>query len=112
MAIFNLATPDQGASKSVKTRVLEGRFGDGYSQIVGDGLNNVYEEWELAFTRRSKSVIDSIDAFLRARGGYDVFDWTTPDGVSIKVVCKEWSRPYTLDGDSAIYCRFQQEFRL
>lgn len=103
-------TPDRGASKDTTTRVNSASFGDGYTQRVGDGLNNVKEMWSLSFTLRTKIEINAIDDFLIARKGYENFDWTNPRGVSKKYVCSRWSPTYNHDGDCSISMSFEEDF--
>lgn len=109
MATFNQATPDQGATKTPRVRVRANAFGDGYEQRVGDGINNVMEDWSLSFTLRTKTVIQSIDTFLKSQAGVLAFDWVTPDGgASKKFICKEWSASYIHDGDCSLTAKFEQ----
>ncbi len=110
MATFNAATPDQGATRTVETRVNAIRFGDGYEQRVGDGINNIVESWSLNFSLRSRAVINLIDNFLLAQKGVKNFNWLTPQGVTKKFVCKKWQPIYNHDGDCSLSCVFEQDF--
>lgn len=71
--------PDLGGDKPVTYRALSVRFGDGYEQMVGDGINARQESWRLTFTKRG-SVIDEIAQFLDEHEGYIPFWFTTSDG--------------------------------
>lgn len=89
-----------------KPRILMAQFGDGYSQRQADGLNANPKVWSLKFENRSDSEADDIDAFLVARGGWEAFDWTDPDGDALKFVCREWSRvreQYNLNTVAAVF---------
>lgn len=108
MAVFNLALPDYGVAKRSKPRVNRIRFGDGYSQRSTDGINANMPIWSLAFTLRTRALIDSIDAFLAARGGVEAFDWTNPSGALVKVICEEWQPVYNHDGDASLTCAFEE----
>jgi phage-related protein len=108
MATFNHATPDQGASKSMRVAVKETRFGDGYSQRVGDGINALQEDWTLNFAGRTKATVLSIDTFLRSQAGTLAFDWVTPEGVSKKFICKDWSYSAVHDSDWSLSAKFEQ----
>lgn len=102
--------PDHNVTKSKDTRVNEVKFGDGYSQRVPEGINSTFETWDVAFTLRTKTEIDSIDSFLNGQKGAYSFDWTTPNGVSRKFVCKKWAASYTHDGDCSLTATFEQVF--
>lgn len=112
MLTFNLATPDQGVSPTTKTRVLTSQFGDGYSQRTPDGINSVTDSWPLNFTLRTRALVKSIADFLKARAGSEAFYWMTPNGDTIKVICKEWTPTYNHDTDCSISCTFEQVFDL
>ena len=68
-------------------RTREARFGDGYGQAVGDGLNNEVQTWPLTF-RGSLDYLLPIRDFLRAHGGHTSFLWTPPDGEQALFRCK------------------------
>jgi phage-related protein len=90
--------PIYSSSKSSTLRVREAIFGDGYSQRVGDGLNVEGEEWSLSF-RLLVSQADTVEAFLRARGGTEAFLWTPPrEATAKRWVCSQWSREPALPG--------------
>jgi phage-related protein len=61
-------------------RTLTAQFGDGYSQVAGDGINNVYDTWSLSFAGASADVAP-VKSFLDALQGYLPFYWTPPLGV-------------------------------
>lgn len=84
--------PEYSGPKDVEPRVLVARFGDGYEQRVGDGINTQLRSWSLAFEHRDQTEADAIEAFLSAQGGVESFDWTDPHGHAGKWVCPKWSR--------------------
>lgn len=108
--IYNLVKPDQGASKSVEARVLSVQFGDGYSQEVADGINNLVETWTVSFTNRTQAEIQAIDDFFTALRGYLPFQWTTPDGKIKLFKCKKWTPSYSHSLDSSLTATFTQHF--
>ena len=55
-------------------------FGDGYEQRVPIGLNSDQRRWEVVFANRPNATADAIEAFLRARGAVQSFNWTPPHG--------------------------------
>lgn len=76
-------TPPVGISFSSSVtklyRNLRNDFGDGYSQITGDGINSVREVWNLSWDTLTDAQADTIEAFLDAQGGIP-FNWETPRG--------------------------------
>jgi phage-related protein len=108
MSDFNYQ-PLLGATPSIEPRVLKSRFGDGYEQRVGDGINIAPEEWSLNFNNTA-TIINEIYEFLKAKNGIDSFTWT-PSGFSeITVVCRSWSRPVISRGIGSLTAKFEQVF--
>lgn len=60
-------------------RLRENDYGDGYSQVTGDGINAVTEAWPLTFAGRL-AYVDPIRKFLRRHRGGKAFAWTPPAG--------------------------------
>lgn len=103
-------TPDYNAQLTQKPRVLEARFGDGYTQRVGDGINIAPRIWTLTFNTRTDDEIAPILAFLQARNGIEAFNWTDPDGVTGVYVCREWRRTAVNKGINDLSTTFEQVF--
>jgi phage-related protein len=102
--------PDQGAAMRPKLAVNEAVFGDGYSQRVADGINNVKQIWDLAFTLRPRTQIDAIDTFLSSHKGVSSFDWETPKGDMLRFICKTYSTSYNHDHNCSATATFEQVF--
>lgn len=102
--------PDQGVTRNIEARVNSIKFGDGYEQRVGDGINVLNEDVPLSFTLRPKAEINAIDDFLAARYGVENFDWTNPRGETFKYVCKSWSPSYSHDGNCSLTCVFKKDY--
>ena len=66
-----------GAAGKIKYRVRTVQFGDGYAQVVQDGLNNETQSWPLSF-EGSMDMIQPIRDFFRRHAGYKSFYWTPP----------------------------------
>lgn len=60
-------------------RVRSSKFGDGYEQVVGDGINNKVDGWPLTFVVAETGAVE-IKAFLDRHGGFRSFLWTPPLG--------------------------------
>lgn len=101
--------PDVSSEIAVKPNVHVTKFGDGYEVRTSVGLNTMPEKWSVKFTR-AKAESDAIVAFLKARGGVESFNWTTPDSRSLIFVCREW-KVTRLRGEALeITCDFEQVF--
>lgn len=109
MATFTVA-PDWGAQLTKKPRVRAARFGDGYEQRVGDGINIDQEKWSLTFSVRTNAERDVILQFLQARGGIEAFDWTSPSGTVGRWVCREWTYVPTNCSVSTVTATFEQDY--
>ncbi|EJL90213.1 phage tail protein [Pantoea sp. GM01] len=69
--------PRINAEAEAKFRNRTVQFGDGYTQVAGDGLNPRSQEWTLSFTG-SEAYIKAIKDFLDAHGGTRAFQWKPP----------------------------------
>jgi phage-related protein len=102
------------ATCQVEPRVLVAQFGDGYAQRRPDGINTQDQIWSLEFHNRTQAVAEAIEAFLVARKGVDVFNWTPPRrSVVLDVICPDWSLSYgdlLMGGGRTMHvsARFQQ----
>ena len=83
---FPAIAPDYASGPvETKPRTLKSPFGDGYVQRSGDGLNNFPRTWAPTWTNITNSQADTIESFLRSKGGYTAFLCAaTPNGASIK----------------------------
>jgi phage-related protein len=68
-----------GAQAKIAMRTRKVQFGDGYSQTLRDGINNVTETWPLTF-EGNWTEIQPIYDFLKSHGGDTSFYWTSPVG--------------------------------
>lgn len=97
------------ASKTVTPTVKVIKFGDGYEQRQGTGINRQPRKFDLTF-KRVKAEIDQVDSFLKARGAIDAFNYTHP-GQSIGVfVCREWVRTNVALGVDSLTATFEEVF--
>jgi phage-related protein len=108
MSDFNYQ-PLLGATPSIEPKVLTSKFGDGYEQRVGDGINITPEEWSLNFTNTA-AIINEIYEFLKAKKSVDSFTWTPAGFSEITVVCRSWSRPVISYGIGSLSAKFEQVF--
>lgn len=125
--------PTIGFRKTAKAKVLEAKFGDGYSQRTGYGLNPVAKEWSLSFVNQDLVTTSAIKDFLDTAGtaiytgiypdvvltkagdvtkmGVEYFYWIPPNETTVyKVVCSEYDEEYTSHISRTINCKFTQVF--
>lgn len=104
MSTFPSYSPDLESTYKRYERLLRADFGDGYSQVSGDGIRPYGDEWNLVFAKRKLSVITAIKNFLDALGG-QTFDWQSPLDASAKKwkyvdtyqISKQGSDAYTIE---------------
>lgn len=84
MATFPNYRIDSDSVYTREARVLRADFGDGYSQVAGDGINAYNETWQMSFNNRPKADVAAIRAFLDSVSEISPFDWTPPDEVTVK----------------------------
>lgn len=82
--------PTFESEASMKPEVTVTKFGDGYEARQGNGINFKKEVWDLTFDGVSAPV-EAANDFLVARGAVESFYWMNPRGVTLTVVCDEWS---------------------
>lgn len=102
-------SPAPGASETVMPRVKSAKFGDGYEQRVGEGINTRPRSWSLTFLGPTART-DAIAAFLEAADGVASFDWTPPYGPAGKFVCRSWSRTVPALVIQGISATFEEVF--
>lgn len=71
--------PDPGANVQHSHRNVTAQFGDGYEQVVGDGINTYRDTWQLTFNRDLKEC-KLIEAFVNEHRERVPFWWTPPYG--------------------------------
>lgn len=109
MSVFVWAAT-YGSAVTKKPNVLVAKYGDGYEQRVGDGINTNARNWELTFANRPNATADAIDAFLDARGASESFDWTPDHGNAGKWLCREWKAQKTGPYTRTITATFEETF--
>ncbi len=115
MAVF----PDIACSKgtvpeSVEPNVSRYAFGDGYTQRVANGINNMPENWNPVWDYLTVAQRDEMVVFLKDHGGVTAFEWTPPGEVAArKYTCASWK--FTPRSGLASYsgtAKFIEEFDL
>lgn len=67
----------RGAAGKITYRVIETKFGDGYAQVVPDGLNTEVQSWPLTFEGGLVEMRQILSFFKRHKGAKS-FYWTPP----------------------------------
>ena len=67
-----------GSEATYEPRVLRAKFGDGFAQTAGDGIQPFNEEYRFVYTDWPDEHLDTIEKFLRERNGVESFLWTPP----------------------------------
>lgn len=70
--------PDVGAEGQHTERNLRIQFGEGYVQIMGDGINTYKDIWPVTFTKSSLAEAKAIRDFVRRHKERVPFWWTPP----------------------------------
>lgn len=70
-------SPRVGAQSDNSFRTRKAQFGDGYTQVAGDGINPVMPQWSVSFTG-DEAYVGAIKAFLTRHAGAKSFIWKPP----------------------------------
>lgn len=105
-----LWTPSYRSNTNNEPRVNQIQFGDGYSQRLEDGINNVLLNLELNFDNRDLNEATAILHFLYVRKGVESFLFTArpPFGKQKRFICKQWSDTSNFYNDISIRARFEE----
>ncbi len=77
---------------SSKFKILEVKFGDGYSQRGAAGINNKEVSYQLTFQRPYEE-ISLIQEFLDEHRGAESFRWSLPNLPEASYICKGYQGP-------------------
>jgi phage-related protein len=103
--------PSIGFTSDITPRVSTARFGDGYSQRVPDGINNIGYSWNLQFQSITLEDAAAIEAFLVSKQGSLSFTWLPPgESTEVRVICNKWSKTYDSSISRAISATFERVF--
>jgi phage-related protein len=103
-------TPDYPLDEEFNPRVRVAKFGDGYEQRTGDGINTQPSTWSLMFTVRN-TVGNQILEFLKARGAAESFSWIPPySETMVRVRCGSWKKTIAGFDYMIIQAQFDQVF--
>ena len=102
---------DRGQGSTTTLNISEVQFSDGYIHRSQRSLNPAITTYNLSFVNRKVEDIDAMVSFLKAKGGYIAFIWSSNlcpvPGEDINVICKTWSRSQPVDGIDSLTTTFE-----
>jgi phage-related protein len=96
--------------------VIKAQFGDGYAQRRPAGINTQACKWSVDMKNLDTKTANDVLAFLSARNGVEVFNWTPPRmTVEQSVIATEWNFTYgdMIENGDRLYnltMKFEQVF--
>ena len=120
MAATFTHTPSVGFAKASNIRVINTKFGEGYSQRTSEGLNTMENSWNLSFINQPLTTAFAIDTFLATSGtgdllagGKDYFYFTPIGETSVyRVICQSWTFDYTSAISATITATFTRVYEM
>ncbi|USE81159.1 phage tail protein [Cupriavidus gilardii] len=106
---FSWRAAGPSAQGDVILRTRSAQFGDGYKQVVADGINNKQQTWPMKFVgdaARIRSIMDFIDR----HAGYKSFYWTPPQGVQGLYRIAQYTPAVEAAGVYSCTASFEQAF--
>lgn len=102
--------PNIGSRADVTPRVKETKFGDGYSQRVPDGINNVLLEFDLTFEGIEEAESAAINHFLHEKEGRKFFIFTPPKpyNKNKRFICPNFTTDFVFHNNYLIRARFKE----
>jgi phage-related protein len=103
-------TPSYGYNINIQPRIKTIIFGDGYSQDIRDGINNVLLVLDLNFSERGLYEYSAITHFLNTRAGSESFFFTPPQpfGNLKKFKCKKFTPLQTFYNNYSLQATFEE----
>ena len=103
--------PTVGFSTDINPSVNKVQFGEGYSQRVPSGINNIMQSWNVSFNSQSIATANAIDAFLSSKYGTNSFTWIPPgETIEVKVLCPKWTKTYESSISRSISATFERVY--
>ena len=105
--------PDVGSSISAQHRVNKAKFGDGYIQRSGDGINTKEEAPTLNWSQLTSAEATAIINFLDGQKGYIAFNYTLPgESTPKKFTCEKYSRGYSPGAEYNVSAQLERVYDL
>lgn len=103
-------SPRVNPTQTVNMRTRKAQFGDGYTQVSGDGINPRSQEWDLTFIG-PESYIQTIKQFLDQHEGIKSFVWKPPLEDSGLYRCEQYKPTPMGGGNYSLTATFTQAFK-
>lgn len=109
-----------GSDSPIEPRVNDLEFGDGYRQLVKDGINNLPRRWNLTLEALSANEAREVSDFLVEHAGWKSFlfrppgwegedpDTLTPENVTVRA--RTWNRIFLQGGAVSISVELEERF--
>jgi phage-related protein len=112
MAITTLTIyPAWGADLSEEPRVNEAVFGDGYSQRITQGINNIRGEIDAAWGPIGQTDADALVALFRTLNGVSPFQMQMPgDSMRKFITVGAWKKKFKDTGVFEVSVKLKQVF--
>lgn len=83
------------ANFDLEPKIVVAQFGDGYAQRRPAGINTQHHMWNLSMKNTDGETANKVIAFLSARNGVEIFNWTPPRTTTPQnVLCPSWNLAY------------------
>jgi len=99
---------DRGINRQTRHNVLVAKFGDGYEQRVGDGINTKQESFAVVFSNRTTAEINVLSSWVDSKIG-DNFSIVVA-GTSVKVACEEYTIQYVNTNVQTLNATFRRVY--
>ncbi|MDG5496976.1 MULTISPECIES: phage tail protein [Azospirillaceae] len=91
--------PNVGFSVENTIRLSVAQFGDGYSQRIADGINNLQQSTSLSWSALTAVEADAIEGFFKARSDGSAFTYTLPGTTgAVRWMIAQWTRTLETPG--------------
>ncbi|WP_020201864.1 phage tail protein [Cupriavidus sp. WS] len=107
---FTWQAAGPSAQGDVTLRVRSAQFGDGYKQVVADGINNKVQSWPMKFVGSRERIL-AIQDFIDQHAGATSFYWTPPLGQQGLYQVAKYTPAVEAAGVYSLTATFEQAFR-
>lgn len=102
--------PRVNTTEDITYKTRRAKFGDGYEQVSGDGLNPRSQKWMLEFTG-GEDRIGIIRQFIDRHGGIRAFQWKPPMEPTGLYRCSEHKLSVLGNKKYTLSLTFEQAFK-
>lgn len=104
-------SPDTGIDRSGKPNIKEAKYGDGYSQRISIGINQVPITVNLAYSNISATEKQTLENFINEHAAGQAILWAMPDEyLQRKWYISDWNITYVKYGIFNVKMTLQEVF--